>query len=120
MTQQTPNLDAFSKEMREKLAKVDFGMQVQVFLRSKIGTYLVDRAQSEVEEKTSRLKQHPILKDPEGAAQLQQEINTAENVLYWLAEAVKEGALLMEQMLAEERSASGLGADGQGGDPTGT
>lgn len=118
---QLPNLDAFSKEMREKLAKVDFGLQVQAFLRSKIGVFLVDRAQSEVEEKTSRLKQFDILGDPTGAKTLQMEIACAENVLYWLAEAVREGATLMEQMMAEERSASGIGGtDDHGGDPTGT
>lgn len=109
-----------SPETREKLEKVDFGLQVQAFLGTRIGKYLVDRAQAEVEEFTGKLKAHPILTDPNGAAQLQCEIKTAENVLYWLADAIREGTQLMEQMMAEERQALGLDEGGaQSGDPTG-
>lgn len=116
-----PDISTFSKEMQQKLATVDFGLQVQAFLRSKIGVFLVERAQREVEEYTQALKSHPVMKDPEGAAQLQMEIKCAENVLYWLAEAVNEGTQLMEQMMAEERQALGIGGmDHQGGDPTGS
>ena len=116
-----PDISSFSKEMQEKLAKVDFGLQVQAFLRSKIGVYLVERAQREVEEHTQALKSHPVLRDPNGAAELQMEIKCAENILYWLAEAVSEGTQLMEQMMAEERQALGIGGtDHQGGDPTGS
>lgn len=115
-----PGLDAFSKEMREKLALVDFGLQVQAFLRSPIGQYLTKRAADEVEDLTAALKNHDILGDPTGAKTIQMEIRSAENVLYWLGEAVREGSTLMEQMMAEERQALGLdGTDGRGGDPTG-
>jgi hypothetical protein len=118
MTQ--PNLEAFSKEMREKLAKVDFGLQVQAFLRSRIGVFIIERAQAEVEEKTNMLKVFDILGNPTGAKTLQMEISSAENTLYWLAEAVSEGTVLMEQMMAEEKQALGLGGtDDRGGDSTG-
>lgn len=113
--------EAFSKEMREKLARVDFGLQVQAFLKSPIGEHLVRRAESDVEEHTQRLKTMDIFADPSAAVREQMEIKCAENFLYWLAEAITTGSQLMEQMLAEERQALGLGgADSQGGDPTGS
>lgn len=113
------NQPVLSKEQQEKLAQVDFGLQVQAFLGSRIGKYLVDRASREVEENTTRLKAHPILKDPAGAAELQLEIKASEKFLYWLGDAVREGAQLMEAMMAEERQALGLDEGSQTGDPTG-
>lgn len=114
-----PDMTAFSKEMQDKLARVDFGLQVQAFLRSKIGVFLVEKAQREVEEHTQQLKTFDVLANPTGAVQLQMEIKCAENVLYWLAEAVTEGTDLMKQMLAEERQALGINGTGVEGDPTG-
>lgn len=118
MTQ--PDVSAFSKEMREKLERVDFGLEVQAFLRTKVGVYLVERASADVAEHTQALKSMDILKDPVAATRVQMQIATAENVLYWLGDAVREGTQLMEQMMAEERQALGNGSgDGHGGDPTG-
>lgn len=116
-----PDTSSFSKEMREKLARVDFGLQVQAFLKSRIGVFLVERAQHEVEQHTQALKVFDVIADPVGAKNLQMEIKCAENVLYWLAEAVNEGTQLMEQMIAEERQALGIGGtDRHEGDVTGS
>lgn len=115
------NLAMFGREMQDKMRRVDFGLQVQAFLKSRIGVFLQKRAESETEEKMQALKVHDVLGDPQGAAILQLEIWRAESFLYWLAEAVTEGSDLMNQMLAEERQA--LGLDGTGaidGDPTGS
>jgi hypothetical protein len=101
------NTAAFSKETLEKLAQVDFGLECQAFLKSKIGVYLVERAQGEVEEKTQLLKRFDVLADPIGAKNLQMEIAVAENFLYWMAEAVTTGTDLMQQLVAEERLGRG-------------
>lgn len=109
-----------SPEMREKLAAVDFGMEVQGFLATRIGKYLVQRAQNEVEAKTALLKQYDILGNPTGAKTLQMEIKSAEDVLYWLSDAIREGAQLMQQLVDEEQTARGHEGASQEGDITGS
>lgn len=106
-------------EMQDALRKVDFGLQVQQFLKTRIGKYLLERAAEEVEEKTQALKTHDILGNPNGAARLQAEIWRAESFMYWLAEAVTAGADITQQLIAEERQARGDDEGSQSGDATG-
>lgn len=107
-------------DMQMALQRVDFGLQVQQFLHSEIGKFLVKRAEGEVEEKTQKLKSHDILGDPNGAARLQCEIWRAESFMYWLAEAINEGADITKQLIAEERQARGDDDGSQSGDATGS
>lgn len=110
-----------SPEQLQQLQIVDFGMEVQAFLKTKIGKYLVDRASEEVERKTSLLKMFDILGDPKGATRLQSEIWRAESFMFWLADAVREGQQLMEQLINEEKQALGIGGDSAAsGDITGS
>lgn len=116
-----PDFSQFSPEMQEKLRAIDFGLEVQAFLKTRVGAYLVDKAQEDVEKHTQALKAFDILGNPKGATSLQMEIKCAENVLYWLADAVNTGVDLTKQMLAEERQAlSGGGTVSPEGDPTGS
>lgn len=106
-------------EMQQALLKVDFGLQVQAFLQTKIGKFLTERAVAEVEEKTQELKAHDILGDPSGAVRLQAEIWRAESFMYWLAEAINEGADITKQLVSDERQALGIDDASQQGDVTG-
>jgi hypothetical protein len=111
---------ALTPQQQADLKRVEFSMEVKAFLAGKIGTYLTERAQHEVEAFTQALKEHDILANPVGAKNLQMEIKCAENFLYWLAGAVNEGTEVMKQLLAEERQALGRDDGAQLGDPTGS
>ncbi len=79
------------------LKTVDFGFQVQAFLGTDIGRYLTARAESDVTEALHELKSA----DPEDAKAiraLQTKVAVAENVLYWLAEAVQAGEAAEHQL----------------------
>lgn len=69
---------------------IDFGFEVEAFLQSDIGRYLTAKAEAEVEDATESLKRA----DPECARtirELQHKIHVAEDIQYWLAEAVQAG-----------------------------
>jgi hypothetical protein len=109
-----------TQEMQADLAIVDFSMEVQAFLKTRIGKYLLDRAADESTRKLIALKVHDIAADPAGAIKLQGEIWRAESFVFWLTEAINAGTELMKQMLAEERQALGQdGTEQPGGDSTG-
>lgn len=93
----TENLDT-----RETLKTIDFGFEVQAFLDSNIGRYLIGRAEADVEEAVEKLKHV----SPENACQiraLQHTIHVAENIQYWLGEAVQAG-LNAQREFIEERT----------------
>jgi len=72
------------------LKTIDFGMEVEAFLQSDIGRYLVKRADGEVEAAVEALKEA----DPEDAKSirgLQNTIRVAESIQYWLADAIQSG-----------------------------
>ena len=67
-----------------------FGQQVQDFLRSEIGDYLIKHAQQHLDEAIGRLK----AVDPTQPTQimaLQVEIRYLENFVAWLGNAVQDG-----------------------------
>lgn len=72
------------------LKEIDFGFEVEAFLQSSIGTYLTRRAEAEVEAAVDSLKRVDP-SDTNAVRGLQSSIKTAENVLYWLAEAIQAG-----------------------------
>lgn len=87
---------------RETLKTVDFGFEVQAFLESNLGRYLIGRAEGQIEEAVEKLK----YVDPENATQiraLQHLIHVAEDIQYWLAEAVQAG-LNAQREFIEERT----------------
>lgn len=105
-----PNLSAQPREIREKLAKVDLGLQAQAFLSTPVGKYLVDRAEGEVAAGVERLKTMDIVKDPLTALQVQSDIKRAESFMYWMAEVITEGAETMNEVISQERAEQGLQA----------
>ena len=70
--------------------EVAFGLEVEGFLSSSIGRYLIQRAEESVEAAVEELKRADPEK-PAGIRALQHQISIAENFQYWLAEAVQAG-----------------------------
>ena len=86
---------------RETLKAINFGFEVQAFLESNLGRYLIGRAEEQIEEAVEKLKHV----DPENASQiraLQHTIHVAEDIQYWLGEAIQAG-LNAQREFTEER-----------------
>lgn len=83
------------------LQQIDLGFQVEAFLQSDIGRYLVQRAEAQVEEAVEKLKRC----DPENSTQIraiQHDIQVAEDIQYWLAEAIQSGLNAQQQLHDQE------------------
>ena len=87
-------LDPTSQEL---LKTVDFGFQVQAFLESELGRYLTARAEADVTEALHQLK-NVDSENPKAIRALQTKVAVAENVLYWLAEAIQSGQAAERQL----------------------
>ena len=83
------------------LQQIDLGFQVEAFLQSDLGRYLVQRAEAQVEEAVELLKRC----SPEDSAHIraiQQTIQVAESIQYWLAEAIQSGLNAQQQLHDQE------------------
>lgn len=81
-----------------------FGEQVQDFLRSPVGSYLLQRSEQELAEHLYRLKKASPA-DAAGIAKLQAQIEVLEGFQNWLAEAVQAGLTAIATIDGEEESA---------------
>lgn len=79
-----------SEELRQLNEQIEFGVEVESFIRSKLGRYLIGRAESERDAALSDL----AVVDPTDVKQitaLQNKVKLAESFQYWLAEAIESG-----------------------------
>lgn len=67
-----------------------FGKQVEEFLSSDIGIYLVKKAEAEASDAIEKLKTCPA-DDPKAIRTLQNQIFRAESIQQWLGEAIHRG-----------------------------
>ena len=72
------------------LQQIDLGFQVEAFLQSDIGRYLVQRAEAQVEESVELLKR-AVPEDFASIRAIQHDIKVAESIQYWLADAIQAG-----------------------------
>ena len=79
------------------LKQIDFGFEVEAFLKSEVGSYLVRRAEAEIEEAVEALKGCDP-EDPKAIRALQYKIAVAESVQYWLGEAISAGLNAQEEL----------------------
>lgn len=72
-----------------------FGKQVEDFLSSEIGEYLIKRAQSEIETVVEKLKKvNPrSIRTIQG---LQNQIKVCESIVGWLGEAIQSGSSALQ------------------------
>ncbi len=79
------------------LKSIDFGFEVEAFLSGDIGKYLVKRAEDEIEAAVEQMKRI----SPDNAAgirALQHKIHVAEDIQYWLAEAIQSGLNAQQEL----------------------
>lgn len=95
MSDQAQELQQQGKELHRA---IDFGFQVEAFLQSDIGQYLVKRAEGQIDEAVEELKLAPA-DAPEVIRAIQTRIRVAENVQYWLAEAIQAGYAAQEELI---------------------
>ena len=78
---------------------IDFGIEVESFLNSKVGQYLIKRADADIADALEKMKEiNPG--DERAIRGLQTDIKRAESVQYWMAEAIQEG-LNAEKLIKE-------------------
>jgi len=77
-------------EMQEHLSVVKFGIEVEMFLQTPIGKYLVGRAHEELDAARDALELVNAV-DIQEVRQLQVKAYMARSFDKWLAEAVQEG-----------------------------
>lgn len=74
-----------------------FGKQVELFLQSDIGSYLVKRAKQEGDAAMEELKQVDAF-DGKAVASLQLKARVADAVIVWLGDAIAAGESAVEQL----------------------
>ena len=79
------------------LKSIDFGFEVEAFLATDIGKYLVTRAEGEIEAAVDQLK-HVSPENAAGIRALQHKIHVAEDIQYWLAEAIQSGLNAQQEL----------------------
>lgn len=90
-------MDAQQSERESLLRLADFGDEVDQFLKSRVGQYMLQMASVEVEQAVGKLKEC----DPEDAVEVrkwQGKIHVAESVQQWLIEAVAAGLQAMTRL----------------------
>lgn len=93
--------DTEQSDNRELINQIDFGMQVEAFLGSEVGKYLIGRAEHDVEEATEQLK-NADPENPKLIRTLQNKIKCAESIQYWMAEAIQSGHLAQMQLREQD------------------
>ena len=89
-----------SNDAQETLQIIDFGFQVEAFLTSEIGRFLVKRAEAEVEEAIDLLKTVKPT-EPDAIRDLQTKIWRGESIQYWLAEVIQNGVIAQQQLIEQ-------------------
>ena len=90
-----------SKELRETQKMIDLSFQVEAFLSGPVGQYLIKRSDEQIESALEEMKRV----NPENATQiraLQHLIHVAEDIQYWLADAIQAGHNAAEEFINKE------------------
>jgi len=77
-------------ERREIVNAIDFGIEVEAFIRSRVGQHLIKRAEGDIADALEALKE-VAPEDAPAIRVLQGQIKRAESIQYWMAEAIQEG-----------------------------
>lgn len=98
MTEQTTQPEDLKVQGNALLKAIDFGFQVEAFLKSDVGAYLVKRAEEQVESAVQDLKDvDPI--QVEKVRAIQNRVKVAESIQYWLAEAIMAGNNAQDELI---------------------
>lgn len=88
---------------RELYDRVQFKIEVTNFLASKLGQYLIQRAEAERDDAVRELvNAQPF--DVQKITQLQLAIRRAESIQFWMAEIITEGVQAEEALMSMDRA----------------
>lgn len=93
--------DTEQSDNRDLIHQIDLGIQIEAFLGSDVGKYLIGRAEHDVEEATEELKKADP-ENPKLIRTLQNKIKCAESIQYWMAEAIQSGHLAQQQLREQD------------------
>lgn len=77
---------------------IDFGFQVEAFMDSEIGKYLIGRAEAEVIEAIEALKTVDPT-SPDAIRELQNRVYRGESIQFWLGEAYQSGLNAQQEFI---------------------
>lgn len=87
-----------SEDTRAIHETIDFGFEVEAFLKSKVGSYLIDRAEEEISTAVEKLK-HVDPRNADEIQSLQNQVFRAESIQYWLAEVIQAGENAQRELI---------------------
>ena len=97
----TDQLTPDQEQNRKLFADVDFGMEIQTFLQSSVGKYLLKRAEADREDGVAKLLEI----DPSNMAKilmLQSQVKRADSIQHWMAEAIQQGIYAQQQLMEQD------------------
>lgn len=103
--QQSEQVRLLIESNKELYAAVEFGMEVKAFLGSKLGKYLVERAEAQRDEAITELV-NCRASDYDRIRELQNTVQRAESIQYWMAEIITEAHAAQETLLAQDRAST--------------
>lgn len=77
-------------DTRELQKTIELSFEVEAFLGTSVGKYLIKRAEEDIESAVAELKTVDP-ENPKAIRTIQSRIQTAEDFQYWLAEAIQAG-----------------------------
>lgn len=84
-----------------RIPDAQFGKQLEMWLETDIGRYMVKRAEDEIERAVEEMKTtNPH--DVRLMVEAQNKVKVAEFVLSWLGDAIREGHSALESLKSEE------------------
>lgn len=92
--------DLLNPELEVELL-IDLGQQIEKFLITNAGKYVIDRCDDEMETAVQDLRKHDA-NDAAGIRELQNRIYRAESIVDWFQEAVTAGHNAQQQISQPE------------------
>ena len=89
-------MDAQSERDME-MTRVDFGDEVEQFLKTRVGRYMLQMAQLNIDEAVEELKKCDA-EDFKAVRKWQNKIQVAESIQQWLLEAVAAGLQALQRL----------------------
>ncbi len=98
--------EALIASHRDYYSAIDFAIEVQTFMGSRLGLYLVERAEEEREAAMKELVEVDAT-DMNKIRRLQSDIKRAESIQYWMAELLQEGKAAQETLMNMDAASAG-------------
>jgi len=84
-----------------RIPDAQFGKQVEMWLETDVGRYMVKRAEEDIDRAVEEMK-NTNPHDVKLMVQAQNKVKVAESILSWLGDAIREGHSALESLKSEE------------------